>query len=75
MKKLLVALAAAALASAALAQTPPAFPSKAIAVIVPTAAGGGNDAMAHTIAQLAALVKSELVKWKRVVQQAKLTAE
>ena len=56
MKKLHVALAAAALAaaalaSAALAQTPAAFPSKAITIIVPTAAGGGNDAMARTIAQ------------------------
>ena len=51
MKTLLVALAAAALASAALAQTPAAFPSKAITGVVPTAAGGGNDAMARTIAQ------------------------
>jgi hypothetical protein len=45
----LVAAAVAATASApALAQ---AFPSKTITVVVPTAAGGGNDAMARTIAQ------------------------
>jgi tripartite-type tricarboxylate transporter receptor subunit TctC len=29
----------------------PAFPSKTITIVVPTAAGGGNDAMARTIAQ------------------------
>ena len=34
------------------AQTPaPAFPTKTITIVVPTAAGGGNDAMARTIAQ------------------------
>ena len=43
-------LAAATLASpgAALAQ---AYPTKTITIVVPTAAGGGNDAMARTIAQ------------------------
>ena len=53
MNKLLapVALAAAVLGAAtpALAQT--AYPSKTITLVVPTAAGGGNDAMARTIAQ------------------------
>ena len=56
-------LAAAALASAAvpsLAQstaaasantTPAAWPSKTITLVVPTAAGGANDAMARTVAQ------------------------
>jgi 2-methylaconitate cis-trans-isomerase PrpF/tripartite-type tricarboxylate transporter receptor subunit TctC len=53
MKRLLApALAAASLATAAaapaVAQT---FPSKTITIVVPTAAGGGNDAMARTIAQ------------------------
>ena len=51
--KLIAPLAAAAAmvtaaATPALAQT---FPSKTITVVVPTAAGGGNDAMARTIAQ------------------------
>ena len=42
------------LAAAAVAAAPAAFaayPSKAITIVVPTAAGGGNDAMARTIAQ------------------------
>ncbi len=43
------ALAAAALATAAPAAL--AWPDKTITVVVPTAAGGGNDAMARTIAQ------------------------
>jgi 2-methylaconitate cis-trans-isomerase PrpF/tripartite-type tricarboxylate transporter receptor subunit TctC len=49
-KKLIAPLMVAAVASAApaLAQT---FPSKTITIVVPTAAGGGNDAMARTIAQ------------------------
>jgi tripartite-type tricarboxylate transporter receptor subunit TctC len=45
---------AAPLLSAALAATAPAalaFPTKTITIVVPTAAGGGNDAMARTIAQ------------------------
>lgn len=42
------AVAAALAASAPLAM---AYPDKVITVVVPTAAGGGNDAMARTIAQ------------------------
>jgi tripartite-type tricarboxylate transporter receptor subunit TctC len=45
---LLAAAVAATATAPALAQ---AFPSKTITIIVPTAAGGGNDAMARTIAQ------------------------
>ena len=30
---------------------PGAYPDKTITIVVPTAAGGGNDAMARTIAQ------------------------
>ncbi len=33
------------------AQTPAAYPTKTITIVVPTAAGGANDAMARTIAQ------------------------
>lgn len=44
----LVAAAVSAIAAPAIAQT---FPSKTITIVVPTAAGGGNDAMARTIAQ------------------------
>jgi 2-methylaconitate cis-trans-isomerase PrpF/tripartite-type tricarboxylate transporter receptor subunit TctC len=46
MKKLLAAAALAAASTAAFA-----FPTKTITIVVPTAAGGGNDAMARTIAQ------------------------
>ena len=48
MKKPLIALAAALAVSA-----PPAlaYPDKLITIIVPTAAGGGNDAMARVVAQ------------------------
>ena len=35
----------------------------------------GADVETSTPEQLGALVKSELVKWKAVVQRAKLTAE
>jgi 2-methylaconitate cis-trans-isomerase PrpF/tripartite-type tricarboxylate transporter receptor subunit TctC len=42
------AAAAASAAAPALAQT---YPTKTITIVVPTAAGGGNDAMARTIAQ------------------------
>jgi len=51
MKTLIAPLLAATVAAAtpALAQT--AWPSKTITIVVPTAAGGGNDAMARTIAQ------------------------
>ncbi len=49
LKTLAAPLVAAALAVAAPAYA--AFPSKTITIVVPTAAGGGNDAMARTIAQ------------------------
>jgi 2-methylaconitate cis-trans-isomerase PrpF/tripartite-type tricarboxylate transporter receptor subunit TctC len=49
MKRLITpAVAAVVAASAPLAM---AYPDKTITVVVPTAAGGGNDAMARTIAQ------------------------
>jgi len=54
MKQTLNKLVAPALAAAALAATAPAalaWPDKTITLVVPTAAGGGNDAMARTIAQ------------------------
>ena len=43
--------AAAALGASAPALAQPAYPTKTITIVVPTAAGGGNDAMARTIAQ------------------------
>ncbi len=49
-KKLVAPVLAAALAAAA-PMALAAYPSKAITIVVPTAAGGGNDAMARTIAQ------------------------
>ncbi|MBL8306881.1 MAG: 4-oxalomesaconate tautomerase [Rubrivivax sp.] len=49
-KKLAAPLLAAALAAAA-PMALAAYPSKTITIVVPTAAGGGNDAMARTIAQ------------------------
>ena len=49
--KSLIAAAALAAASAAPALAQPAFPSKTITIVVPTAAGGGNDAMARVIGQ------------------------
>src|SRR5678816_3593247 len=49
MKHLIAPALAAALATTAPAQA--AYPSKTITIVVPTAAGGGNDAMARTIAQ------------------------
>jgi hypothetical protein len=54
MKQTLNKLVAPALAAAALAAVAPAalaWPDKTITLVVPTAAGGGNDAMARTIAQ------------------------
>lgn len=53
MKKLIAPAAAAALVAAAPATTlaQAAYPTKTITIVVPTAAGGGNDAMARTIAQ------------------------
>jgi tripartite-type tricarboxylate transporter receptor subunit TctC len=38
-------------AAAAHAQAPTTYPTKTISIVVPTAAGGANDAMARTIAQ------------------------
>ena len=52
--KLIAPAVTAAIAVATLATTTPvfaAFPEKTITIVVPTAAGGGNDAMARTIAQ------------------------
>ncbi len=53
MKSLPQTLAAPLLAAAALVAAPAAmaFPTKTVTIVVPTAAGGGNDAMARTIAQ------------------------
>ncbi len=48
-KRLITPALAAALATAAPAAM--AYPDKTITIVVPTAAGGGNDAMARTIAQ------------------------
>ena len=50
MKRLLAPLVAAATLAAA-APAALAWPDKTITLVVPTAAGGGNDAMARTIAQ------------------------
>jgi 2-methylaconitate cis-trans-isomerase PrpF/tripartite-type tricarboxylate transporter receptor subunit TctC len=51
-KQLIAPLVAAAVAATTAASAcAQAFPSKTITVVVPTAAGGGNDAMARTIAQ------------------------
>jgi tripartite-type tricarboxylate transporter receptor subunit TctC len=44
-------LTAVAVVFAAAAHAQPAYPSKTITIVVPTAAGGGNDAMARTVAQ------------------------
>jgi tripartite-type tricarboxylate transporter receptor subunit TctC len=49
MKRLIAPALAAALAATAPAAM--AYPDKTITIVVPTAAGGGNDAMARTIAQ------------------------
>jgi 2-methylaconitate cis-trans-isomerase PrpF/tripartite-type tricarboxylate transporter receptor subunit TctC len=54
MKRLIAPILAAAAAVAAApvhAQPPGPYPSKTITLVVPTAAGGANDAMARTIAQ------------------------
>ena len=52
-KQLLAPILAAGLAATAPAhaQAPAAYPTKTITIVVPTAAGGANDAMARTIAQ------------------------
>jgi 2-methylaconitate cis-trans-isomerase PrpF/tripartite-type tricarboxylate transporter receptor subunit TctC len=49
MKRLIAPAVAAVMAAAAPAAM--AYPDKTITIVVPTAAGGGNDAMARTIAQ------------------------
>jgi 2-methylaconitate cis-trans-isomerase PrpF/tripartite-type tricarboxylate transporter receptor subunit TctC len=49
MKRLIAPAVAAAMAAAA--PMAMAYPDKTITIVVPTAAGGGNDAMARTIAQ------------------------
>ncbi len=60
MKRLLAPAIAAAFALAA--TTVHAFPEKTITIVVPTAAGGGNDAMARVIAQkLAPLLGQSVV--------------
>ena len=51
MKNLIAPLIAAAAVAAAPGAAWAAFPTKTITIVVPTAAGGGNDAMARTIAQ------------------------
>jgi len=53
MKTVIAPLVAAAVAASApvFVQAQDAYPSKTITMVVPTAAGGGNDAMARTIAQ------------------------
>jgi tripartite-type tricarboxylate transporter receptor subunit TctC len=55
LKNLLAPALAAAIstttAGSLLAADPAPFPSRTITIVVPTAAGGGNDAMARTIAQ------------------------
>ncbi len=48
---MLTPLVAAALAAAPAAQAQPAYPTKTITIVVPTAAGGANDAMARVIGQ------------------------
>ena len=50
-KNLIAPLIAAAAVAAAPGAAWAAFPTKTITIVVPTAAGGGNDAMARTIAQ------------------------
>jgi 2-methylaconitate cis-trans-isomerase PrpF/tripartite-type tricarboxylate transporter receptor subunit TctC len=50
-KQLIAPLVAAAVAAAAVPAIAQTFPTKTITIVVPTAAGGGNDAMARTIAQ------------------------
>ncbi|KPF44594.1 methylitaconate delta2-delta3-isomerase [beta proteobacterium AAP121] len=51
MKTLIAPLLAATLAVAAPAQAQTPFPSKTITIVVPTAAGGGNDSMARVVGQ------------------------
>ena len=51
MKTLIAPLLAATLAVALPAHAQSAFPSKTITIVVPTAAGGGNDSMARVVGQ------------------------
>jgi len=51
LKQLVAPALAAGIAAAAAPAALAAFPTKTITIVVPTAAGGGNDAMARTIAQ------------------------
>lgn len=55
---LLAAAAVAAAAAPAVAQT---YPTKTITIVVPTAAGGGNDAMARTVGQKLATLLGQTV--------------
>ena len=60
MKRFIAPALVAALTAAAPAAL--AYPSKPITIVVPTAAGGGNDAMARTIAQkLGTLLKQPVI--------------
>lgn len=55
-------VAAAALVSAPAMAQQPAFPSKTITIVVPTAAGGGNDSMARAVGQkLSALLGQTVI--------------
>ena len=51
LKQLVAPALAAGIAAVAAPAALAAFPTKTITIVVPTAAGGGNDAMARTIAQ------------------------
>lgn len=74
MKRLIApALAAAALAAAPAAM---AYPDKTVTIVVPTSAGGGNDAMARTIAQkLAPLLKQTVIVDNRPGANGAIAAE
>ena len=51
LKQLIAPALAAGITAVAAPSALAAFPTKTITIVVPTAAGGGNDAMARTIAQ------------------------
>jgi len=59
MKRLIAPAVAAVLAAAA--PVAMAYPDKTVTIVVPTAAGGGNDAMARTIAQKLQLLLGQTV--------------
>jgi len=63
MKQIIAPLvAAAAMVSAPALAQQPAFPSKTITIVVPTAAGGGNDSMARAVGQkLGALLNQTVI--------------